>query len=67
MAAYDGDIKLKVSLTTQDCKKSLSDLQSTITSDFSKTSASSVDKNLLSVNKTLKETKKELKKVKFLH
>ena len=63
MAAYDGDIKLKVSLTTQDCKKSLSDLQSTITSVFSKTSASSLDKNLLSVNKTLKETQKEFEKV----
>lgn len=63
MAAYGGDIKLKVSLTTQDCKKSLSDLQSTITSVFSKTSASSLDKNLLSVNKTLKETQKEFEKV----
>lgn len=63
MAAYDGDIKLKVSLTTQDCKKSLSDLQSTITSVFSKTSASSLDKNLLSVNRTLKETQKEFEKV----
>lgn len=63
MAAYDGDIKLKVLLTTQDCKKSLSDLQSTITSVFSKTSASSLDKNLLSVNKTLKETQKEFEKV----
>jgi hypothetical protein len=63
LAAYDGDIKLKVSLTTQDCKKSLSDLQSTITSVFSKTSASSLDKNLLSVNKTLKETQKEFEKV----
>lgn len=63
MAAYDGDIKLKVSLTTQDCKKSLSDLQSTITSVFSKASASSLDKNLLSVNKTLKETQKEFEKV----
>lgn len=63
MVAYDGDIKLKVSLTTQDCKKSLSDLQSTITSVFSKTSASSLDKNLLSVNKTLKETQKEFEKV----
>ena len=41
----------------------MSDLQSTITSVFSKTSASSLDKNLLSVNKTLKETQKEFEKV----
>lgn len=63
MASYDGDIKLKVSLTTQECKKSLSDLRSTITSVFSKASTSNLDKNLLSVNKTLKETQKEFEKV----